>query len=106
MQAQWDYKGFQFINTFNYVGDYKDFGGFLNNSFLVLDESGRAPDPVNVEFTRNRDVKAFLTFDTQLSYTYTAPRAETAKTRRRRRLRCRVCADGSDGSIRPPFESA
>lgn len=75
VQAQWDYNGFQLINVFNYVGDYKDFGGFLNNSFLVLDESGRAPDPVNVEFTRNRDVKAFLTFDTQLSYTCTAPRA-------------------------------
>ncbi len=31
------------------------------------------PDPANVEFTRQRDVKAYLTFDTQLSYTYTAP---------------------------------
>ena len=84
LQAQWDYHGFQLINTFNYVGDYKDFGGFLNNSFLVLDASGRAPDPVNVEFTRNRDVKAFLTFDAQLSYTYTAASADadegTAKT--------------------------
>ena len=76
VQAQWDYRGFQLINTFNYVGDYKDFGGFVNKSFLVVDQFGRAPDPVNVEFTRNRDVKAFLTFDTQLSYTYTAPRAE------------------------------
>ena len=79
VQAQWDYKGFQLINTFNYVGDYKDFGGFVNNSFLVVDEFGRAPDPVNVEFTRNRDVKAFLTFDTQLSYTYTAARVETGE---------------------------
>ena len=31
------------------------------------------PDPANPEFTRHRDVKAYLTFDTQLSYTYTAP---------------------------------
>ncbi|MDQ3119264.1 MAG: TonB-dependent receptor [Verrucomicrobiota bacterium] len=31
------------------------------------------PDPANIEFTRTRDVKAYLTFDTQLSYTYTAP---------------------------------
>jgi len=76
VQAQWDYKGFQLINTFNYVGDYMDFGGFVNKSFLVLNEFGRAPDPVNVEFTRNRDVKAFLTFDVQLSYTYNAPRAQ------------------------------
>ncbi len=76
LQTQWDYKGFQLINTFNYIGDYKDFGGLLNNSILVTDEFGRAPDPANIQFTRTRDVKAYLTFDTQVSYTYTAPRAE------------------------------
>jgi iron complex outermembrane receptor protein len=80
VQTQWDYKGFQLINTFNYVGDYKDFGGLVHNSFLVVDQFGRAPDAVNVEFTRNRDVKAFLTFDTQFSYTYTAPRSEAGAT--------------------------
>ncbi len=46
----------------------------------VRSQFGRAPDPVNVEFTRNRDVKAFLTFDTQLSYTYIAPRGEPGKS--------------------------
>ena len=75
VQAQWDYHGFQLINTFNYVGDYEDFGGALNNSFLVLDATGRAPDPVNVEFTRERDVKPYLTFDVQVSYTYSRPSA-------------------------------
>jgi iron complex outermembrane receptor protein len=74
VQLQWEYGGLQLTNTFNYVGDYQDFGGALNNSFLVLDETGRAPDPVNVQFTRERDVKPYLTFDTQLSYTYTAKR--------------------------------
>ena len=79
LQTQWDYKGFQLINTFNYIGDYKDFGGLLNNSILVTDQFGRAPDPANIQFTRTRDVKAYLTFDTQVSYTYTAPRAEAGE---------------------------
>ena len=76
LQVQWEHKGFQFINTFNYVGDYKDFGGFLNNSRLAI------TDPANPEFTRERDVKAYLTFDTQLSYTYTAPQAATQALQR------------------------
>jgi iron complex outermembrane receptor protein len=75
LQTQWDYKGFQLINTFNYIGDYKDFGAFLNNSNLVLP----TVDPANIQFTRTRDVKAYLTFDTQASYTYTAPRAEAGQ---------------------------
>ena len=106
LQTQWDYKGFQLINTFNYIGDYKDFGAFVNDSRLVLP----TVDPANVQFTRRRDVKAYLTFDTQVSYTYTAPRAEAgvgdAKRLGRRRHRCPVCAPGSNGSIRPRFELA
>ena len=91
-QAQWDYKGFQLINTFNYIGDYKDFGAFVNHSNLVLP----TVDPANIQFTRTRDVKAYLTFDTQVSYTYTAPRAEAgaadAKETGRQRRRVPVCA--------------
>jgi outer membrane receptor protein involved in Fe transport len=76
VQAEWVYKGFDFVNTFNYIGDYQDFGLYLNGSELIRDESGQSPDPANPRFTRNRDVKAFLTFDTQVSYTYTAPKAD------------------------------
>jgi len=31
-QTEWAYKGLRVINTVNYVGDYKDFGGALNGS--------------------------------------------------------------------------
>ena len=76
-QVQWRYDGWEWINTFNYVGDYKDFGADVSRQLAPSDGDGRLPDPANIEFTRNRRVKAYLTFDTQLSYTFRAQRAET-----------------------------
>ena len=69
---QWDYQGFSWVNTINYVGDYHDFGADVTGSFLVTGPHG-PPDPANIEFTRNRRVKAWVTFDTQLSYTFNIP---------------------------------
>ena len=76
LQTEWAYQGLRVINTVNYIGDYKDFGGGLNGSQPVFDESGFS-DPANPQFTRTRDVKAYVTLDSQLSYTFTAPKAET-----------------------------
>jgi outer membrane receptor protein involved in Fe transport len=72
-QLQWDYQGYSWVNTVNYVGDYHDFGADVNGSILVIGRHGRPPDPANIEFTHNRKMKAFVTFDTQLSYTFNIP---------------------------------
>ncbi|MBA3386117.1 MAG: TonB-dependent receptor, partial [Chthoniobacterales bacterium] len=76
LQTEWAYGAFNFVNTINYIGDYQDFGGALNGSELVLDELGQQPNPGNPQFTRSRDVKAYVTLDSQISYTYRAPKAE------------------------------
>lgn len=78
VQTEWTYKDFGFVNTFNYIGDYQDSGEGLNKSVLVVDQFGQSPDPANPRFTRQRDVKAYLTFDTQLSYTYTVAKTGSA----------------------------
>ncbi|MEP6955392.1 MAG: hypothetical protein ABI883_01090, partial [Chthoniobacterales bacterium] len=67
-----------FINTVNYIGDYQDFGGGVNESQAILNEFGQSPDPANLRFTRNRDVREYVTWDTQVSYTYHAPKAPPA----------------------------
>jgi outer membrane receptor protein involved in Fe transport len=71
-QMQWDYHGFSWVNTFNYVGDYHDFGADVTGSSLVIGPRG-PPDPANIAYTRNRRVKAWITFDTQLSYIFNMP---------------------------------
>ena len=38
LQVDWAYKGFDFINTLNYIGDYQDFGGGVNKSEPILNE--------------------------------------------------------------------
>ncbi|MDQ3313903.1 MAG: hypothetical protein M3505_04630 [Verrucomicrobiota bacterium] len=79
VQAEWTYKSFTFVNRFEYIGDYQDSGEEVYRSKLVVNEFGQSPDPANPRFTRNRDVKAFLTFDTQLSYTYTTPKTDSGE---------------------------
>lgn len=71
-QVQWDFRGFSWVNTLNYLGDYHDFGADVNRSALVIGPRG-PPDPANIAFTRNRRVKAWVTFDTQFSYTFNVP---------------------------------
>ncbi|MDQ6912148.1 MAG: TonB-dependent receptor [Verrucomicrobiota bacterium] len=78
VQADWAYKGFDFINTLNYIGDYQDFGGGVNQSEPILNEFQQSPDPANLRWTRNRDVREYVTWDMQLSYTYHAPKAPAA----------------------------
>ena len=52
VQTQWDYKGFQLINTFNYIGDYKDFGALVNHSDLVLPLGGPCKHPIHAHARR------------------------------------------------------
>jgi len=75
VQLGWDYKGLSLTSTVNYIGDYMDDGAGVFDSSLIIDPvTGGPPDPANPTYTRNRDVKAYITLDLQAAWTYTAPK--------------------------------
>lgn len=71
---EWQYKGFDFITTVNYIGDYSDDNSAVNGS----DISVNSTDPANPVYTRDRKVAAYCTLDLQLSYEFKAPEAAVA----------------------------
>jgi len=91
LRGEWAWKGFDFISTINYIGDYEDdpnavFGNALipgSPGSLVdpADPSGpRFPPSANPEFVLHRRVSDYITLDMQLSYEWKKPELEAAAT--------------------------
>ena len=70
-RTEWDYRGFYFGATINYVGDYLNDGGFLANgtNFQVN------TDTANPSYFYHRSSGAYVTLDLQVSYSFKAPKA-------------------------------
>jgi iron complex outermembrane receptor protein len=70
-RTEWDYRGFYFGATVNYVGDYLNDGGFLaNNSNFQVNT-----DNANPSYFYSRRSGAYVTLDLQVSYSFKAPKA-------------------------------
>ena len=79
LRGEWEWKGFDFVSTVNYIGDYEDDPNFIlanssqNGGGII---GGTLANP-NFEF--HRRVSDYITLDAQLSYTFPHPKpVETA----------------------------
>ncbi len=70
-RTEWDYRGFYFGATLNYVGDYLNDGGSLANqsNFQVN------TDNANPVYFYHRYSGAYVTLDLQLSYSFKKPKS-------------------------------
>ena len=77
LRGEWSWRGFDFIATGNYLGDYLDDPHFiLGNAFVT----GSDPFSQNPSFQFNRPVDSYITLDMQLSYEFVKPAAEPPPT--------------------------
>jgi iron complex outermembrane receptor protein len=77
VRGEWEWKGFDFNATGNYIGDYEDDPSFIAGNVLVPSDPGTVTAP-NWEF--HRRVTDYITLDMQLSYTFAHPPAAEAPT--------------------------
>lgn len=64
LRGEWEWKGFDFIATGNYIGDYEDDPSFISgNNFSPGERT-----PPNTSFMLHRRVSSYETLDLQLSY--------------------------------------
>lgn len=72
LRGEWEFKGFDFVATGNYIGDYEDDPSFIQNQGLVFqsDPGGTVANPT---FLLHRRVTQYITLDMQLSYTFPKP---------------------------------
>jgi iron complex outermembrane receptor protein len=74
LTVDWQYRGFDFVSTVNYIGDYLDQPSAVNGSVLITP----IEDTANPRYTRSRKVAAYTTLDLQLSYSFQKPEAPAA----------------------------
>ncbi len=75
LRGEWEFKGFDFVATGNYIGDYEDDPSFIQNQGPVFQgpvpgNPGTGPNP---NFILHRRVTQYITLDMQLSYTFAKP---------------------------------
>ncbi|MEP6821347.1 MAG: TonB-dependent receptor [Chthoniobacterales bacterium] len=70
LRGEWEWKGFDFNATMNYIGDYEDDPNFILLSNQI---GGTAANP---EFDLHRRVTQYITLDMQLSYEFVKPTIE------------------------------
>jgi iron complex outermembrane recepter protein len=62
LRGEWEWKGFDFVATGNYVGDFYDDSSFLAGAVRI------GGTDTNPRYDIRRRVPSYVTFDTQLSY--------------------------------------
>jgi iron complex outermembrane recepter protein len=75
LRGEWEWKGFDFIVTGNYVGDYWDDPNFIQGNTLIPGNEGTT---VHQNFVLHRKVTSYITLDMQLSYEFVKPPTEPA----------------------------
>ncbi|HTG45352.1 MAG TPA: TonB-dependent receptor [Verrucomicrobiae bacterium] len=75
LRGEWEFKGFDFVATGNYIGDYEDDPSFINNAGPVFQDlvPGNPGTDANPNFILHRRVTSYITLDMQLSYTFPKP---------------------------------
>ncbi|MEY2496995.1 MAG: iron complex outerrane recepter protein [Verrucomicrobiota bacterium] len=96
LRGEWDWRGFDFIATGNYVGDYWDDPNFIQGNILVPGNEGTT---VHQNFVLHRKVTSYITLDMQLSYEFRKPATEAAPS---------YAKDAKDGKnpVSAPTEAA
>ncbi len=77
LRMEWQWKGWDFVVTGNYVGDYEDDPNFILGNDLVpgTPGTGDIPPSNNPSYILHRRVTDYETMDLQLSYTFLKPEA-------------------------------
>ena len=75
IRGEWQWRGFDFVSTMNYVGDYEDDPNFIAGNALVPGSPGTGdiPPSNNPSFILHRRVTSYITLDMQLSYEWKKP---------------------------------
>ncbi len=75
VRGEWQWRGWDFIATMNYIGDYQDDPNFILGNELVPGSPGTGdiPPSNNPSFVLNRTVTSYITLDMQLSYEWKKP---------------------------------
>jgi hypothetical protein len=81
LRGEWEWKGFDFVSTVNYIGDFEDDPNFILGNDFVPGSPGTNPGdppPANPSFILHRRVTSYITLDMQLSYEWVKPPDEPA----------------------------
>ncbi len=75
LRGEWEWKGFDFVATGNYIGDYEDDPAFILNQGPVFQDfvPGNPGTNANPNYILHRRVTSYITLDMQLSYTFPKP---------------------------------
>ena len=75
LRGEWEFKGFDFVATGNYIGDYEDDPAFINNQGPVFQDfvPTNPGTNANPNYILHRRVTSYITLDMQLSYTFPKP---------------------------------
>jgi len=74
LRGEWQWKGFDFVATGNYVGDFEDDPAFILGNTVL---GGTIANP---DFREHHRVSEYTTLDMQLSYEWVKPTIEAAPT--------------------------
>ncbi|MGI8481422.1 MAG: hypothetical protein ACR2MF_05075, partial [Chthoniobacterales bacterium] len=75
LRGEWQWKGFDFVATGNYIGDFEDDPQFILGNDLTVENPGTLANP---NFQQHHRVSDYTTLDLQLSYEWTKPAMEPA----------------------------
>ena len=67
LRGEWEWRGFDFVATGNYVGDFND------DSAFILEATQIGGTDANPEYDLHRRIASYITLDLQLSYTWKKP---------------------------------
>jgi outer membrane receptor protein involved in Fe transport len=74
LRGEWEWRGFDFVATGNYISSFNDDSAFLRNPRAKM-TPGTGADP---QWSRYRKVNDYITLDMQLGYTFKKPVTEAA----------------------------
>ncbi|MGZ5004505.1 MAG: TonB-dependent receptor domain-containing protein [Chthoniobacterales bacterium] len=77
LRGEWEWKGFDFVMTGNYIGDMEDDPSFIAGNFLVPQNPGTLEEP---NWVLHRRITDYITLDMQLSYEFKKPEMQAAAT--------------------------
>ena len=75
LRGEWEWKGFDFVATGNYIGDFEDDPSAIQNRGPVFQDlvPGNPGTDANPNFILHRRITQYITLDMQLSYTFPKP---------------------------------
>ena len=75
LRGEWEWKGFDFVATGNYIGDMEDDPSFIAGNDLVPNAPGTFEEP---NWILHRRISDYITLDMQLSYEFKKPELAAA----------------------------